>query len=187
MNPLLFLGSYSDCRKPRLNFSHCSLKENERLHRISSFKEWLRGQKINEGLNPETSINDKHRRNNVYGFAEYGELLQEAYCTLQFDHYNSVIDKCLNELEREVPGLKFNNILELAKKKVKGDDGEDCIDSYLYKLAATQMKDEPIKIQDTELDDNSTDNDHVLMAARNLFLYHIISDIKKRFNYDDMK
>ena len=72
-------------------------------------------------------------------------------------------------------------------KKVKGDDGEDCIDSYLYKLAATQMKDEPIKIQDTELDDNSTDNDHVLMAARNLFLYHIISDIKKRFNYDDMK
>lgn len=49
------------------------------------------------------------------------------------------------------------------------------------------MKDEPIKIQDTELDDNSTDNDHVLMAARNLFLYHIISDIKKRFNYDDMK
>lgn len=140
-----------------------------------------------EGLNPETSINDKHRRNNVYGFAEYSELLQEAYCTLQFDHYNSVIDKCLNELEREVPGLKFNNILELAKKKVKGDDGEDCIDSYLYKLAATQMKDEPIKIQDTELDDNSTDNDHVLMAARNLFLYHIISDIKKRFNYDDMK
>ena len=75
-----------------------------------------------EGLNPETSINDKHRRNNVYGFVEYSELLQEAYCTLQFDHYNSVID-----------------------------------------------------------------NDHVLRAARNLFLYHIISDIKKRFNYDDMK
>ena len=88
---------------------------------------------------------------------------------------------------REVPGLKFNNILELAKKKVKGDDGEDCIGGYLYQLAATQMKDEPIKIQDTELDDDSTDNDHVLRAARNLFLYHIISDIKKRFNYDDMK
>lgn len=161
--------------------------ENERLHRISSFKEWLRDKKINEGFNPDTNINDKHKRNNVYGFAEYSELLQEAYCTLQFDHYNNVIDKCLNELEREAPGLKFNNILELTKKKVKGDDGEDCIDSYLYKLAETQMKDEPIKIQDTELDDDSTDNDHVLRAARNLFLYHIISDIKKRFNYDDAK
>ncbi len=96
--------------------------ENEKLHRISSFREWLRGQKINEGFNPDININDKHRRNNVYGFAEYSELLQEAYCTLQFDHYNSVID-----------------------------------------------------------------NDHVLRAARNLFLYHIVSDIKKRFNYDDAK
>lgn len=96
--------------------------ENERLHRISSFKEWLRDKKINEGFNPDTNINDKHKRNNVYGFAEYSELPQEAYCTLQFDHYNSVID-----------------------------------------------------------------NDHVLRAARNLFLYHIISDIKKRFNYDDAK
>ena len=96
--------------------------ENERLHRISSFKEWLRDKKINEGFNPDTNINDKHKRNNVYGFAEYSELLQEAYCTLQFDHYNSVID-----------------------------------------------------------------NDHVLRAARNLFLHHIISDIKKRFNYDDAK
>ena len=96
--------------------------ENEKLHRISSFKEWLRGQKINEGFNPDTNINDKHKRNNVYGFAEYSELLREAYCMLQFDHYNSVID-----------------------------------------------------------------NDHVLRAARNLFLYHIVSDIKKRFNYDDTK
>ena len=93
----------------------------------------------------------------------------------------------MNELEREAQGLKFNNILELAKKRAKGDDGEDCIDSYLYQLAETQMKDEPIKIQDTEMDDDSTNNDHVLRAARNLFLYHIINDIKKRFNYDDMK
>ena len=89
----------------------------------------------------------------------------------------------MNKLERDAPGLKFNNILELVKKKVKGDDGEDCIDGYLYKLAETQMKDEPIKIQDTELDDGSTDNDHVLRAA----LYHIISDIKKRFNYADVE
>lgn len=161
--------------------------ENERLHRISSFKEWLRDKKINEGFNPDTNINDKHKRNNVYGFAEYSELLQEAYCTLQFDHYNSVIDKCLNELEREAPGLKFNNILELTKKKVKGDDGEDCIDSYLYKLAETYMKDEPVKVQDAEMDDDSTNNDHVLRTARNLFIYHIISDIKKRLNYDDAK
>lgn len=154
--------------------------ENEKLHRISPFKEWLRGQKINEGFNPDTNINDKHKRNNVYGFAEYSELLQEAYCMLQFDHYNSVIDKCLNELEREVPGLKFNNILELAKKRVKGDDGEDCIDGYLYQLAATQMNDEPIKIQDNELDDDSTDNDHVLRAARNLCSSIISSTTSKR-------
>lgn len=28
LNPLLFLGSSSDCRKPRLNFSHCSLNHS---------------------------------------------------------------------------------------------------------------------------------------------------------------
>lgn len=96
--------------------------ENEKFHRISSFKEWLRDQKINEGLNSGTTVNPKYRQTNLYGFAEYSNLLQEAYCTLQFDQYNSVID-----------------------------------------------------------------NDHVLRAARNLFLYHIVSDIKKRFNYDDAK
>ncbi len=143
--------------------------------------------KINEWLNPDTNINDTHRRNNVYGFTEYTELLQEAYCTLQFDHYNSVIDKCLNNIERESPGLRYNDVLELAKKKVKGDDGEDCIYSYLYKLAETHIKDEPIKVQDTEWNDDSTDNDNVLRVARNLFFYHIISDLKKRFNYDDTK
>lgn len=162
--------------------------ENEKLHRISSFKEWLRGQKINEGLNSGTTVNPKYRQTNVlYGFAEYSALLQEAYCTLQFDQYNSVIDKCLNDLERESPGLKFNNILDLAKKKVKGDDGEDSIDSYLYQLVETHMKDEPIKVQDTEQDDNSVNNDHVLKSARNLFIHHIVEDIKKRFNYDDTK
>lgn len=161
--------------------------ENEKLHRISSFKEWLRDQKINEGLNSGTTVNPKYRQTNLYGFAEYSNLLQEAYCTLQFDQYNSVIDKCLDNLEREAPGLKFNNILELAKKKVKGDDGEDCIDSYLYQLAETHMKDEPIKVQDAELDDDSVNNDHVLKSARNLFIYHIVEDIKKRFNYDDTK
>lgn len=162
--------------------------ENEKSHRISSFKEWLRGQKINEGLNSGTTVNPKYRQTNVlYGFAEYSALLQEAYGTLQFDQYNSVIDKCLNDLEREAPGLKFNNILDLAKKKVKGDDGEDNIDSYLYQLVETHMKDEPIKVQDTELDDNSVNNDHVLKSARNLFIHHIVEDIKKRFNYDDTK
>lgn len=162
--------------------------ENEKLHRISSFKEWLRGQKINEGLNSGTTVNPKYRQTNVlYGFAEYSALLQEAYGTLQFDQYNSVIDKCLNDLERESPGLKFNNILDLAKKKVMGDDGEDSIDSYLYQLVETHMKDEPIKVQDTELDDNSVNNDHVLKSARNLFIHHIVEDIKKRFNYDDTK
>ena len=155
--------------------------ENEKLHRISSFKEWLRGQKINEGLNSGTTVNPKYRQTNVlYGFAEYSALLQEAYGTLQFDQYNSVIDKCLNDLEREAPGLKFNNILDLAKKKVKGDDGEDSIYSYLYQLVETHMKDEPIKVQDTELDDNSVNNDHVLKSARNLFIHHIISDIKNQ-------
>lgn len=77
--------------------------------------------------------------------------------------------------------------MELAKKKVKGDDGEDCIDSYLYKLAETYMKDEPVKVQDTELNDDSTNNDNVLRTARNLFIYHIVADIKKRFNYADVE
>lgn len=49
------------------------------------------------------------------------------------------------------------------------------------------IKDEPVKVQDTELNDDSTNNDNVLRTARNLFIYHIISDIKKRLNYDDAK
>lgn len=161
--------------------------EDKKLLRISSFKEWLRDKKINEGINPDTSVNGKYKQNHVYGFTEYNELLQEAYCTLQFDHYNSVIDKCLNDLERDAPGLKYHSVMELAKKKVKGDDGEDCIDSYLHKLAKTYMRNEQVKVQDTELNDDSTNNDNVLRTARNLFIYHIISDIKKRFNYDDTK
>ena len=161
--------------------------ENEKLHRVSPFKEWLKQQKLNEGANHDRNVKTEYRKNNVYGFVEYNNLLQEAYCTLQFDHYNSVIDKCLNDLEQDAPGLKYHSVMELAKKKVKGDDGEYCIDSYLHKLADTYMKDEPVKVQDTELDDDSTNNDHVLRTARNLFIYHIISDIKKRFNYDDTK
>lgn len=75
----------------------------------------------------------------------------------------------------------------LDEKKVKGDDGEDCIDSYLYKLTETYMKNEPVKVQDTELNDDSTNNDNVLRTARNLFIYHIVADIKKRFNYADVE
>ena len=94
--------------------------ENERLHRISSFKEWLRDKKINEGFNPDTNINDKHKRNNVYGFAEYSELLQEAYCTLQFDHYNSVIDKCFLTLAMIHPTC-LHLCTKLLSKARKGD------------------------------------------------------------------
>lgn len=104
--------------------------QNLKINRIAPFGEWLRDRKINEDVNPDTNVNDRHRQNNVYGFTEYTELLQEAYCTLQCDHYNSVIDKCLNDLEREAPGLRYNDVLELAKKKVKGNDDEDGIDSY---------------------------------------------------------
>lgn len=75
----------------------------------------------------------------------------------------------------------------LQRKQVKGDHGEDSIDSYLYQLVETHMKDEPIKVQDTELDDKSVNNYHVLKSARNLFIHHIVEDIKKRFNYDDTK
>ena len=94
------------------------IMDNVKINHISPFNEWLAQRKLNENKTENIELWDNH----VYGFAEYSEPLQEAYCTLQFDHYNSVID-----------------------------------------------------------------NDHVLRAARNLFLYHIISDIKKRFNYDDTK
>lgn len=161
--------------------------DNVKINRIRPFNEWLAQRKLNEGGNPDRNVNAEHILNNVYGFVEYSNLLQEAYSTLQFDHYNSVIDKCLNDLERDAPGLKYHSVMELAKKKVKGDDGEDCIDSYLYKLAETYMKDEPVKVQDTELNDDSTNNDNVLRTARNLFIYHIVADIKRRFNYADVE
>ena len=53
--------------------------QNLKINRIAPFGEWLRDRKINEGVNPDTNVKDRHRQNNVYGFTEYTELLQEAY------------------------------------------------------------------------------------------------------------
>lgn len=117
----------------------------------------------------------------VYGFEEFDKLVEEAYCHLQFDHYNTVIDKCLKDLEDVAPGLEYKKVLKAAKKETKGKDDDEIVDNYLSKLARVHMRDEQIRVQDVELSRGTVAKFGVFKAARDLFIFNIVEDIKKRF------
>ena len=119
--------------------------------------------------------------NQVYGFEEFDRLVEEAYCHLQFDHYNTVIDKCLKDFEDVAPGLEYKKVLKAAKKETKGKDDDEIIDKYLSKLARMHMRDEHIKVQDVELSRGTVAKLGVFKAAQDLFIFNIVKDIKKRF------
>lgn len=154
-----------------------------KINRISPFKEWLAQQNLNE--NKTGNIKAKY----IYEYAEYSSLLNEAYCNLKFDHYNEVFDQCLNDIEKDAPGLEHKDVVTLAQNKTGIDNEYDSIDKFLYDLVKMHLRGEKIKVQDKEIDDETVnDNDlQVYRAAEKLFILQMIKDIKKKFvNENDM-
>lgn len=156
-----------------------------KINRISPFKEWLAQQNLKE--NKAGSVNAMNKY--IYEYAEYSCLLNEAYCNLKFDHYNEVLDQCLNDIEKDAPGLEHKVVITLAQNKTGIDNEYDSIDKFLYDLVKMHLRGEKIKVQDKEIDDETV-NDYdlqVYRAAEKLFILQMMKDIKKRFvNENDM-
>ena len=152
-------------------------------NRISPFKEWLAQQNLNENKTGNVNATNKY----IYEYAEYSSLLNEAYCNLKFDHYNEVFDQCLNDIEKEAPGLKHKDVITLAQNKTGIENEYDSIDKFLYDLVKMHLRGEKIKVQDKEIDDETVnDNDlQVYRAAEKLFILQTVKDIKQKFVYEE--
>lgn len=121
-------------------------------------------------------------KNKVWGFKEYGEKINETYCHLQMDHYNTVVEKCLKDLEpqQEDGTLNYDKVLKRAKKEVDEKDDDKCIYKFLAKLAKEHMADEQVTIEGIDTTEVTFEKIEVLKAAQNLFIYNIVQDIKGR-------
>lgn len=157
--------------------------DNVKINRVSSFNEWLTQRKLNENKTENIELWDNH----IYGYAEYNELVNEAVCNLQFDHYNEVFDKCLNDIEKDAPGLKYVDVLTLARNRTSIDNEYDSIDKFLFDLVKLHLQGEKIKVQDKELDDETiNDNDlQVYRTAEKMFILQMMKDIKQKFVYEN--
>lgn len=157
--------------------------DNVKINRICPFKEWLAQQNLNGNKTRGVNAMNKY----IYEYAEYSSQLNEAYCNLKFDHYKEVFDQCLNNIEMDVPGLKYKDVLTLAKNKTSIDNEYDSIDKFLYDLVKMNLRGEKIKVQDKEIDDETVnDNDlQVYRAAEKLFILQMMKDIKKKFVYEE--
>lgn len=159
--------------------------DNVKINRICPFKEWLKNKKLNENKTENVNVWDNH----VYGFVEYNGHVNEAVCNLKFDHYNEVFDQCLNDIEKDAPGLKYTDVLALARNKTGIDNEYDSIDKFLYDLVKIHLQGERIKVQDKEIDDETVnDNDlQVYRTAERLFIFQMAKDIKQKFVYEEVK
>ena len=121
-------------------------------------------------------------KNKVWGFKEYGEKINETYCHLQMDHYNTVVEKCLKDLEpqQEAGVLNYDKVLKRAKKEIDEKDDDKCIYKFIAKLAKEHMADEQVTIEGIDTSDITFEKIEVLKAAQNLFIYNIVQDIKGR-------
>ena len=161
------------------------IMDNVKINRISPFNEWLKNKKLNENKTENVNMWDNH----VYGFVEYNGLVNETYCNLKFDHYDGVLDQVLNDIEKDAPGLKYTDVLALARNKTGIDNEYDSIDKFLYDLVKQHLQGEKIKVQDKEIDDETVnDNDlQVYRTAEKLFILQMVKDIKQKFVYEDAK
>ena len=157
--------------------------DNVKINRISPFNEWLKNKKLNENKTENVNVWDNH----VYGYVEYNGHVNEAVCNLKFDHYNEVFDKCLNDIEKDAPGMKYTKVLALARNKTGLDNEYDSIDKFLYDLVKMHLRGERIKVQNKELDDETVnDNDlQVYRTAEKLFILQMVKDVKEKFVYEE--
>ena len=161
------------------------IMDNVKINHISPFNEWLAQRKLNENKTENIELWDNH----VYGFAEYNGHVNEAVCNLKFDHYDGVLDQVLNDIEKDAPGLKYVDVLALARNKTGLDNEYDSIDKFLYDLVKLHLQGEKIKVQDKEIDEETVnDNDlQVYRAAEKLFILQMVKDIKQKFVYEEAK
>ena len=123
----------------------------------------------------------------VIGFDDFNKALNETYCHLQFDHYNTVIDKCLKDLEpaQEKGTLVYGKVLKKAQEEIDESDDGKCIDKYLAKLARKHMEKEQITVGDVNLADMGDMNytkSKVLKSAKDLFIFNMVEDLKGRIS-----
>lgn len=154
-----------------------------KINRISPFDEWLKNKKLNENKTENIELWNNH----IYGYVEYNGHVNEAVCNLKFDHYNEVFDQCLNDIEKDAPGLKYTKVLALARNKTGLDNEYDSIDKFLYDLVKMHLRGERIKVQNKELDDETVnDNDlQVYRTAEKLFILQMVKDVKEKFVYEE--
>ena len=120
--------------------------------------------------------------NNVLRYEDYGKRINEACCRLQMDHYNTVVEKCLKDLEpqQEAGVLDYKKVLKRAKKEIDEKDDDKCIYKFIAKLAKEHMASEQVTIDGIDTSDITFEKIEVLKAAQNLFIYNIVQDIKGR-------
>ena len=121
-------------------------------------------------------------KNRVYGFNDYGDAINETYCHLQMDHYNTVVEKCLKDLEQEQEKgtLNYDKVLKRAKKEIDVKDDDKCLYKFISKLARKHMENEQVSIEGIDTTEITFEKIEVLKAAQNLFIYNIVQDIKGR-------
>ena len=98
------------------------------------------------------------------------------------DHYNTVVEKCLKDLETEQEAgvLDYGKMLKRAKKEIAEKDDDKCLYKFIAKLARKHMKSEQVSIEGIDTTDITFEKIEVLKAAQNLFIYNIVQDIKGR-------
>lgn len=121
-------------------------------------------------------------KNKVWGCKDYGDAVNEAFCRIQIDHYNTILDKCLKDLEPQQKDgtLDYDKVLKRAKKEIDEKDDDKCFYKYISKLARKHMEKEKIYIEGIDTTDITFATLKVIRAAQNLFIYNIVEDIKGR-------
>ena len=121
-------------------------------------------------------------KNKVWGYKDYGDIINETYCHLQMEHYNTVVEKCLKDLEpqQEDGTLNYDKVLKRAKKEIDEKDDDKCLYKFIAKLAKKHMESEQVYIEGIDTTEITFEKIEVLKAAQNLFIYNIVQDIKGR-------
>ena len=125
----------------------------------------------------------------VIGFDDYAKAVNETFYHLQCDQFNSVLDKCLRDLESAQKDgvIDYDKVLKSAKKETHGKDDKYCIDTYLTNLVREHMKDVKITIDGVDVREVPRSKVNILKAAKNLFIYHIVKEIYGRMDNEKVK
>ena len=82
---------------------------------------------------------------------------------------------------QEAGTLDYKKVLKAAKKEYDHNDDGKCIDKYLNELVKKQIDKENLIVNGAEVDVSDPSTQPVFKAARNLFAYNIVAELKGRF------